>query len=349
MRELLSCALGSALAVAVIVVTFPQQSPSSPWKSVPCTRFAAPGGGDSQSGTKQRPFATAQRLVASLRPGDTGCLRSGTYNQRSPAGYVLYVEHGGAPGAPITLRSFPGERAKLIGIVVVPKGSDNVVLDDLDIEGSGVFITVKIYSADVTVEDSDITNAGRGSSCLTLGNNLGDGQAVRPVIRRNRIHDCGSNAIDYNHQHGIYSSNATQGQIVGNIIWSVAAKAIQLYPNAQGMRVSHNIVDGGQPSIRGGIIIGGNSNYSSSDNIVEHNVIVYARTYNVYSRWEGKIGVGNIVRYNCFWGGATDNIGPQIGFTATENVIAVPLFINRKQRDYRLRQQSRCTAVFGQG
>lgn len=314
-------------------------------KPVVCTRFAAPEGRDTYAGTKQRPFATAQRLVASLRPGQTGCLRAGTYDERSPAGYVLYVDHGGVPGAPITIRSFPGERAKLVGIVVVASGSNNVVLDELAIEGTGVHITVKVLAADVVVEDSNITNVRRGSSCVILGDNLGDGQAVRPVLRRNRIHDCGSNAIDYNHHHGIYASNAVSGQIVGNVIWNVAAKAIQLYPNSQHMRVARNVIDGGAPAIRGSIIIGGNQDYASSDNVVEHNVIAYARTYNVESYWEGTVGTGNIVRDNCLWAGVEGEIGPQLGFIATGNVIANPQFLDRRLHDYQLGPRSKCRAV----
>jgi hypothetical protein len=315
-------------------------------KPVVCARFAAPEGQDSWAGTKRRPFATAQRLVTSLRPGQTGCLRAGTYDERSPTGYVLYVDHGGAPGAPITIRSFPGERAKLVGIVVVARGSDNVVLDELAIEGTGVHNTVKVLAADVVVEDSNITNARRGSSCVILGDNIGSGQAVRPVLRRNRIHDCGSNAIDYNHHHGIYASNAAGGQIVGNVIWNVAAKAIQLYPNSQRMRVARNVIDGGAPAIRGSIIIGGNQDYASSDNVVEHNVVAYARTYNVESFWEGAVGTGNIVRGNCLWAGVEGEIGPQLGFTAIGNLVANPQFLNRPLRNYRLGPRSKCREVF---
>jgi hypothetical protein len=220
-------------------------------------------------------------------------------------------------------------------------------LDGLDIEGTGVHITVKIHSANDILENSDITNVQRGASCVVLGDNLGDGQALRPIVRRNRIHDCGNNAIDYNHQHGIYISNAVNGQISRNTIWNIAAKAIQLYPNAQRMHVAYNVVDGGGPSIRGSVIIGGNSTYDSSDNIVEHNVLTYARTHNIESWWEGKIGTGNIARANCLWGGEMGNIGTQIGFLAIANVVAAPQFVNRAKRDYRLRPGSGCAAVFG--
>jgi Right handed beta helix region len=331
-------ALASIFAIAFALVVAGESAPASVRPL--CDRVAAPGGSDGWSGTKRRPFGTVQQLASSLRPGETGCLRRGTY-ERSSTPYVLKVERGGASQAPIVIRSFPGERAKLAGIVVVD--ADHVVLSRLTIEGPGVQNTVKIYGADVTVKNSEITNDLRGSSCVTLGN--ASFQAVRPVLRRNRIHDCGSNAVDYNHHHGVYVANAVGGHIVGNVIWSVAAKAIQLYPNAQKMRVAHNIVDGGRPSIRGSVIIGGNTELASSDNVVERNVIAYARTHNIESYWEAAIGSGNIARHNCVWGGVKGNIGPEVGFTANGNVVAEPQFVNREQRDYRLQPQSRCRAV----
>ena len=169
--------------------------------------------------------------------------------------------------------------------------------------------------------------------------------AIRIVLRRNRIHDCGSNEVDYNHHHGIYVSNALAGRIVGNVIWNVAAKAIQLYPNAHRMRVVENIVDGGPPSIRGSVIFGGNVLQASSGNLVERNVIAYARRYNIESNFEGDVGSGNVARANCLWDGARGNIGRQIGFTATDNIVADPQFVDREKRDYRLGPNSRCRLV----
>ena len=138
--------------------------------------MAARTGSDSNWGTESSPFKTAQRLANSLAPGQTGCLRQGTYHEISN-GYVLRVNHGGSAGAPITIRSYPGERARLLGIVFVPNGSNQVTLARLDIEGTGDQNTVQINAADVVVEWSDITNASRGSSCVLLGDNSGWGQA----------------------------------------------------------------------------------------------------------------------------------------------------------------------------
>jgi hypothetical protein len=305
-----------------------------------CDRYASPSGSDSQPGTAAEPFHTAQRLAESLSTGQTGCLRAGTYDVSS--GFVLRLSRGG-----YTLRSYPGEVAKLLGIVMVGNGAPGVTLSHLEVEGTGGANTIKIYAADVVVEDSDITNRARGDSCMILGSNSGYGQAVRPIVRRNRFHDCGSPA-NGNQDHGIYAENVVDGKITGNVVWNSAAYAIHLYPNAQRTVVAHNVVDGDFPSVRGGVIIGGDSSYASSDNIVEQNVISYAASYNITSHWSGALGSGNIVRNNCLWAGRLGDVNTsEGGFTTSDNLIADPLFLDRVNRDYRLGITSLCRSLVG--
>lgn len=311
-----------------------------------CTRYASPVGRDGAAGTKARPFKTAQRLADSLRPGQVGCLRGGVYDDASD-GYVLKIERGGRPGAPIRLRSYPGERAKLLGTVYLPQGAEHVVLSRLKLEGTGDGNSIKIYSADVVLEENEITNAGRGESCMILGSTSGYGQAVRTVIRRNQFRDCGSTAHD-NKDHAIYVSSTVGVQIVGNVFWNTAGYTIHFYPNARGTRVAHNVIDGGRPSVRGGVLFGGNDDYASRDNVVEHNVIAYAETANVTSGWGGDVGSGNVARRNCLWAGRDENVDTSDGgFASTGNVVAAPGFVDRARHDYRLRRGSRCLGVVG--
>ena len=311
-----------------------------------CARFAAPGGNDASRGTKSRPFRTPQRLADSLRPGQTGCLRGGAY-QAGSNGYVLQPRRGGAPGAPITIRSYPGERAKLVGIVYIERGINYVTLSALDIEGTGGENTVQITSANDIVEDSSITNAWRGNSCMILGDTSGDGAATLPIIRRNRFHECG-NPENGNLNHAIYASNLDGGQIVNNLFWNTSALTIQLYPNAHHVRFAHNVVDGDAPSVRGGVFFGGDSDYASSDNVVEYNVIAYAQTFNIDSGWDGATGSNNVARHNCLWAGREGNINTEGGgFSRVDNKVANPLFVNKKKHDYRLKRRSPCRRVVG--
>jgi hypothetical protein len=358
MRRRLLTALVAVVALASVVVSMALDTPRStqrPMKplsavarsDVRCDRFAAPWGNDSSRGTKKRPFRTAQRLANSLRPGKTGCLRGGVYDEAED-GFVLRLDRGGSERRRLTIRSFQGERAKLVGIVYIASGANYVTLRNLAIEGTGDHNTVKIYATDTVVRGNDITNASRGESCMILGNES-DGQAIRTSISQNRFHDCGSSSND-NKDHAIYVANAVDGRIVGNVFWGTSGYSIHLYPRAVRMRVARNIIDGGPPSVRGGVLLAGDSSYASTDNIIEFNVIAYAATFNITSGWEGSTGTGNVVRSNCVWQGKDGNINSSNGgFTANSNIVAAPRFVNRARHDYRLKPGSRCRRVIGPG
>lgn len=335
-------------AVLLLAACGDDDDPPRAQTAIACDRFASPDGSDSDRGTKAAPFETVQKLADALSPGEVGCLRDGTYVADSDDDHdaVLTLSHGGSSDAPIAVAGYPGERATLEGTVTVSEGADDVTLTNLVFEGVGDSNTIKIYSEDVTVEYSEITNEGRGWSCMILGSNDGDGQAVRPVVRGNRFHDCGDLGND-NKDHGIYASNVTDGEIVDNVIHSSAAYAIQLYPNAQGTRFAHNVVDGGGRSIRGGIAFGGDDDYASADNLVERNVIAYSRTYNVTSSWDETVGSGNVAHDNCLWSGEAGDVLPDGGFTATDNETADPGFRDRADGDYRLDSDSPCLKTVG--
>jgi hypothetical protein len=336
-----------AAAIALVAVAVPHASYSTP-RAGACTRFAAPGGDDDGAGTERRPFRTVQRLADSLRAGETGCVAGGIYRAPASTGYVLRVNHGGDAGAPITIRSAPGVRATLVGIVYVLHGSDNVTLSTLTIIGTGGQNTVQIMAGDVIVEDSDITNAWKGNSCMILGDSSGYGKAVRPIVRRNRVHECGLLA-HVNRDHGIYVNNTLDGRIIGNVFWNLRGYAIHLYPQARHMLVAHNVIDGGAPSTRGGVLFGGDTDSASTDNVVEYNVIAYAHTYGIDSWWGGQTGSGNVARRNCLWRAGRGNVNTAGGgFAARANTIVDPLFVDRRRRDYRLSPDSPCrqTVVF---
>ena len=124
-RQLAS--LSSLVALAASSAALAGASPAS--AEGPCTRFAAPGGSDTAAGSETAPYRTAQRLADSLGAGDTGCLREGTYGEN------VSIRKGGSAGAPVTLRSFPGERAEVVGIFYVAKTAPHVTVEGLYLNG----------------------------------------------------------------------------------------------------------------------------------------------------------------------------------------------------------------------
>ena len=334
----------AALAAACAVGTNPAAGAEG------CDRVASPTGSDRAAGTEQAPFRSAQRLADSLRPGMTGCLREGTYDQVDSAGYVLKVFRGGEPGAPVTIRSYPGERARLVGgQVYVPQGSDHVRLSGLLVDGSRTRnedgearVSIHLMARDGVLENSLITN-GRTKTCVLLGSNRGWGRAERTLIRGNLFTDCG----DPGHgmlDHGIYAENAVDVEIVDNVFRGSSAYAVHLYPNAQRTRVAHNVMDGNG----GGVIFAGEGDLASSGNVVERNVIANTTEEPLLrSYWGDRVGSGNVARDNCLYNRDEGLFGRLQGFAAMGNVEADPGFADRAAGDLRLAPGSRCLDVVG--
>jgi hypothetical protein len=302
-------------------------------------------------GTGQAPAATSgagctktltaghgnlSRFARHLKPGSVGCLR-GTFYQ------WLTIRHGG-----FTLRSAPGERASIVGVVYFSRSAHDVVLSGLQLRGDTT-PNVRINGTRITIRRSEITNEHRGI-CVSIGGAFERfGVASSVTILRNRIHDCGRLPAT-NHDHGIYVEGAKNTLIRGNLIYDNADRGVQFYPNAQASLVVNNVIDGnGEGVLFGSETSGGEyaGLYASSGNIVARNVISNSvLRHNVEAWWAGPVGAGNIARDNCLWNGAGGNIDLSAGgFLAIANRIAKPNFVDRAAKDFRLQAGSPCAGM----
>ena len=271
-----------------------------------CARVAATNGSDSAAGTQAQPFRSAQKLVDSLAAGETGCLRSGTYSGN------VKVTRSGASGAPITLTSYPGERATVAGKLWITESANFVTVSSLDLDGrnAGNLASPAINGDDVTFVGNDVTNHNT-TICFSVGPTT-YGRAYRTIIQGNRIHNCGELPAT-NLDHGIYVEHSTAARIVDNVIYDNADRGVQLYPDAQSSYVARNTIDGNGEGVT---IAGGNEDYgaqASNDNVIEQNVITNSvQRYNVESHWGSPVvGQRNVVRQNCVFGGARDGHQPR--------------------------------------
>ena len=336
----LACRLIVALACGAAALTATAAAHGA--ATVTCTLYAAPNGSDTGSGSPTSPFATVGKLVDTLGPGQTGCLRGGTYTQNEVA-----FRHGGRDGAPLTLSSAPGETATLNGgIVYVPHGSSHVTIANLHIDTArAVGPGLQLMSDTTTLVGDDITNESTHGTCVMLGNNDGWGQAVDTVIEDDQIHDCGSTAYG-NQDHAIYFDNSVGAVVDHDVIWNTAAYPIHLYENAQDSRITENVIaDNGY-----GVIFAGSNDHHSNGNIVERNVIAGTRySYDVDSYFPAAVGHGNVAADNCLDGGLHGQIATvRLGFSTQNNVVADPMFVDAARHNYALRPGSPCLAVLGE-
>ena len=311
-------------AAAVLVSTGACAPAAKTNSSAGCTKTLVAGHGN------LGPF------VRHLRPGAVGCLR-GTFH------HSLTIRRGG-----IRLRSAPGSRATIGGVVYVAKTARDVVLARLALRSDHT-PNVRINGTGITIARSDITN-GHTGICVSVGGGFERwGIAHSVALLRNRIHDCGRLPAT-NHDHGVYVEGAVDTVIRGNLIYDNADRGIQFYPNAKDSLATNNVIDSNGEGVIFSSEAGGgeySTSYASSGNVVTRNIISNStQRYNVESFWAGPVGAGNLAKENCLWNGAQGNIDLSAGgFLAIANVVANPEFVDRSDGDFRLAPGSRCLGM----
>ena len=309
--------------------------------AIPCSRFAAPYGSDRARGTTRAPFRTVQRLVNSLSPGQTGCVREGTYTA------PVRIARGGRRGARVTLTAYPGETATIVGRFEIVKGADYVTVAGLRLDGVNPtrLPSPMIDSNHVTFSYDDVTNDHTGI-CFGIGSATW-GWATDTMITHDRVHDCGQAFPGDNRQHGFYIGAATDTTIEWSLIYDNAARGIQLYPDAQHTTIDHNIIDGNGE----GIMISGEGGMASSYTDVFDNILSDATVrHDVESFWPkgNPVGVGNVVHDNCVWRGREGTIDTHMGgVAARHNARLNPQFVDAAGHDYTLEPTSPCLFVVG--
>jgi parallel beta-helix repeat protein len=357
LRTLVVVALGTvgAIAVGALVASekpegqnehsFPSAAGAGTGRAeVRCDRFAAPSSdADAGNGSLSRPYRTAQKLVAALTVGQTGCLRAGTYS--------FAVLELATPD--ITLAPYRDAAVTLEGDIKVLPGAAGAVIQGMTLNGSGGKnqIGPRIYADRVVLRHNDITNEHTGI-CVHVSRYYDDPAPQGVVIEGNRIHDCGELPAT-NHDHGIYLADARDTIVRGNWIYDNADRGIQQYPDVQGSLITENTIDSNGQGVN---FSGDDSGNCSNNNVVEGNVIANSTiSWNVYSGAQGAECTGNIVRDNCVFASNPDPYynsdggieTPSRSFTAEGNVVGPPRYVDRASGDLRLRSESPCLDVLG--
>jgi hypothetical protein len=308
--------------------------------STTCTRFASPLGSDSAAGTMTSPLHTVQALADSLSPGQAGCVLAGTYDED------VRIGHGGRPGAPITLAGYPSQNATVVGRFWIAHGSNYVTVTGLHLDGVNAdgLPSPTVNANYATFSGDDVTDDHTGI-CFLIGSRPW-GTAANTLITRSRIHDCGR-LPPTNYDHGIYVEAATSTRIEWNLIYGNADRGVQLYPDAQGTTVDHNLIDRNGE----GIIFSGDDGYASSNSNVYDNLLTNARVRHDAESWwsDGNpLGTGNVLHDNCIWGAAESPIDASGGgFSAYRNLVLDPGYVAAAAGNYHLAPTSPCGLLTG--
>jgi Right handed beta helix region len=333
-------AVPSVLAVSAVCLAM---LPATAGAAGGCTLVAAPWGSDGASGTLETPFRSAQKLVDSLAPGQTGCLRGGTYEESAG----LTIAHGGTPEAPLSLEGYPGETATIVGRIWVSQEAEDVIVTNLDLDGVNPesLPSPTIDGTNITFARDEVSN-GNTAICFDVGSHAGWGVAMGTVITMDRIHNCGVLPAD-NHEHAIYVEDAVGTQIAWNLIYANADRGIQLFPDAQDTTVDHNVIDGNGE----GIIFSGGYGVASEGTNVYDNLLTGATLRHDAESWYppgNPLGSHNLLHDNCLWGGKEGALETSAGgFSAFDNIEANPLYVDAAAHDYHLRTASPCLALTG--
>ena len=90
--------------------------------ATPAHWYVAPTGNDANDGSKRKPLKTIANALQRVNPGDTVFLREGSY------GEFVVPTRSGKPGKMITLKSYPGETARIDGSGLYIKGWGNALV-----------------------------------------------------------------------------------------------------------------------------------------------------------------------------------------------------------------------------
>jgi parallel beta-helix repeat protein len=343
-RRLTLAAVGAAALVAFVacessrpttIDTAQARKPEAKVKRV--VRYVSPTGSDTAPGTLKRPWRTLRKAMASLRPGAVAYLRAGAYEEQTDGSCGtnfnrLSWTRSGEASAPITIAAYPpekgqvvvktqlalrGDHLRLVGLVV----DANRSLSSFDDACTGS-VNILVSGDDVELIGVEVRNSRMSGIFVSGAGNL--------KIVRSSIHDNGSHP---NLDHGIYVGSSTSLLIANSVFGHNLAYGIHIYPHHTfNARILQNtVVENG----RSGIVISGDS----ADNVIANNILAFNKDYG--AREFNLDGDGNVLIRNLVYGNGRGKFYlPDEKMTERDSVDGDPRFVDRANRDFKLRSDS---------
>ena len=293
-------------------------------------RYISPSGSDRARGTRARPWRTIQHAVRRLKPGQTGVILPGRYDED------VQMTRSGRPRAPITLRARPGAVLAATGGNAVPlefAGAGYVRVTGLTIEGATGSSTTDVYASG-GAHDIEISRCRiRGSARQGF---FSEATTRRIRILRCRIQDNGGQGPQHL-DHNIYIEGS--GHVVaGNLITGARnGYGIQIYPSSRDILVAFNTI---AHNAMGGIVLGSDGSSTTTGARIVNNVIAHNGGAGISTYWGGAPGSDNVVLRNLAWGNGDGAYPHGDGVALRDNLTGNPRFANESGGDYRLQRSS---------
>ncbi|MDN4039779.1 right-handed parallel beta-helix repeat-containing protein [Massilia sp. YIM B02443] len=308
--------------------------------------YVAPGGSDSNPGTRAEPFRTLMRAAQVVTPGTTVHVAPGMYS-----GGVRTATNGTAE-ARIIFQSTERWGARIVPPLDARQGAawDNranyLDIIGFEIDGtqyqSGMKWVSGIYSGGSHngIHDNHIHHIGTDVPCEPKGG-AGIGvdsyyKGVDATVSGNRVHDIGPPGCRF--MHGIYVS--TTANVRNNVVYRISGAGIHLWHDA-----SHVTIRGNTVAASGsGIVVGGGDFYHGkgpNDHTHVSNNIVYDNRHGILE--QGATGRHNSFRNNLVYDNDEGDWKLAEGREHSGSVSAPPQFVEYSAGgtpDFRLRPGS---------
>lgn len=308
-----------------------RQSASKLPRPLPLSRgkvhYVAPGGRDTNPGTKALPWRTIQKAADTLAPGQRVLVRRGVYREN------VQLRRSGTAAKPITIAAYPGHRP----VVQHERYPFEIDAAYYRIRGFVIQRARGTSSTNVYFESGahHVELAGNEIRFSQDQGVYSEEETHHLHVLGNRIHDNGLGHVSGQHQsHGLYFQGRDH-VAANNLIYNHPyGFGIQVYDqNSRSILVSNTIVG----SAHSGIVVGGSGGV---DNItIRNNILAFNARYGVQTDSDCPTGPVAIDS-NVIHGNRSGSVQRGCArLSVGSNISADPQFVARG-RDFRLRRGS---------